>query len=223
MAISIATANVGSKPKRFGPVMLLLFGALGLLASIGAPGALAGSLVLLAAGTVWWWLRSTRHAVQRAEHDEWAAQAKARATEIAQLPELPVIAAPFALQKGEVCHWAAPAAWYELRAQRKASYSGLSYSIPIAKGLRYRVGTINLEGGRKELRRLDSGMLYLTNKRVFFDGQEKNTSLPYRSVAGVSIERFGLVLERQSGKSIHLEFSHDSPGAGVIIARHLGS
>ena len=60
-----------------------------------------------------------------------------------EMGDLPSVSAPIALQRNEACHLVTAARWLERKTERKrAGYSGFSYSVPIVKGLSYRVGTV---------------------------------------------------------------------------------
>jgi len=70
-------------------------------------------------------------------------------------------------------------------------------SIPIVKGVRYRVGSYKPQRvTREELTQIDVGEFYLTNKRVVFDGAHRNTAIRYSSLLG----RDAICRRHQAGK-----------------------
>jgi hypothetical protein len=100
------------------------------------------------------------------------------------------------LQRGEVVYFVCPAEWKELRKVR--AYGG-SYD---------------------DLTLIDTGILYVTNKRVMFDGQQKNTSLKYSSITKLRAYSDALLLEKATGKSPYLMVDADLVQlVGNIIAR----
>lgn len=133
--------------------------------------------------------------------------------------EMPSIPAAINLQRGETCHFTGGAAWHEMRTRtERVGYSGTSVSIPIVKGVRYRIGHYKPHRvTRQELTPIDSGEFYITNKRVVFDGQHKNAAIRYSSLLGVTPYSDGIKLEKSSGKSPYLLFDGDVELVTVIL------
>jgi hypothetical protein len=93
------------------------------------------------------------------------------------------------LKKNEVCHFSSSTDLIEER--RKSHYVGgtQGVSVRIAKGLSYRVGGFKGERVTEDYNEItDTGMLYITNKRIVFAGKKKNISYTLTSIA--SINRF---------------------------------
>jgi hypothetical protein len=116
--------------------------------------------------------------------------------------DLPAIPVPINLQRGEVCHAHMEAVWHEHRTRTETvGYSGFSTSVRICKGLRYRVSTVRPNRvTREELVQVDAGVLYLTNKRLIFDGQRKNTTFRLSSLLGFTPFADAVQLEKASGR-----------------------
>jgi len=137
--------------------------------------------------------------------------------------ELPQVPAPISLQRSEVCHGCFNVIWHELRTRTTGvRYAGPVASIPIMKGLRYRIGSVRT--GRvsvEELTRVDEGTIYVTNKRLIFDGAKRNTSIRYSAI--LSIEPFsdGLRIEKASGRSPTLVVLGDADVANALLAEVL--
>jgi hypothetical protein len=134
--------------------------------------------------------------------------------------EMPSVPTPIKLQRGEVCHFHAHASWHELRSRTETvGYSGTSVSIPIVKGVRYRVSNVRPRRvTRQELTLIDEGDLYITSKRVIFDGQLKNSAIRYSSLLGVTPYADGIKLEKSSGRSPYLLFDGDVELATAILS-----
>lgn len=55
--------------------------------------------------------------------------------------DLPSLAVPILLKRGELCHFAGPADHYQLKTvTKRMNYGGPTASIKIMKGVRWRVG-----------------------------------------------------------------------------------
>ena len=82
-----------------------------------------------------------------------------------QLPELIV---PITLKRGEMCHAVLDVHQYQLRTVTKSiGYSGPSARIRIMKGVSWRVGSVSVRRYTEDvMTHLDTGRLYLTNKRL---------------------------------------------------------
>lgn len=173
----------------------------------------------------WAWIKGEKARALRegSEYQAWLARAQAIAQLTGELPEMPTVPVSFSLQANEECYWAGEATWYEFRSStRRVNYHGLTASIPIAKGIRYRLGSIAPSVERSsELVAIDHGPLYVTNKRIYFDGQQKNTTLAWKAITEVQLFQGGIILEKNTGKSPHLMIRDGAEAAAAIIARQL--
>lgn len=115
----------------------------------------------------------------------------------------PTVAAPINLQRDEVCHFAAAADLHEVRTETARSYSSAtSVRIKIMKGVYYRVGSTSTSRVTRDvLRHIDSGTLYVTSKRVIFDGARKNHAIRLSNVLSVIPYSDGVELEKTSGRN----------------------
>lgn len=132
---------------------------------------------------------------------------------------LPAVGVPLALQKGEVCHYESHAQWHEVRKQTTTvGYSSQGISFRIARGVYYRVGAsrphrVTTEG----LTLIDEGTLYITSKRILFDGQKKNTALRLNTIIAFEPCADGIIIEKATGKSPHITLGGDAEMAAVIL------
>lgn len=92
------------------------------------------------------------------------------------------------LEKNEVLHLAGSAILIGLKTRRSpAVYHGLSVRVPIAKGLSYRAGTSSRVGERtEEWSKIEEGGLYLTNRRLLFQGEKRNASVRISKVTRIT-------------------------------------
>jgi Cdc6-like AAA superfamily ATPase len=96
------------------------------------------------------------------------------------LPELPEAPAPINLQKGERFYFDYDVEWHEMR---KARVAGASYDT---------------------LTKVDAGRIYITDRRLIFDGASKQTTLRYDTIIGGQLYRDALQLKKASGKGPYL-------------------
>lgn len=122
---------------------------------------------------------------------------------LAERGMFPEIAAPISLQRDEVCHFSSHADLHEMRTETQRTYSsGASVRIKIMKGVYYRVGSTQTHRVTRDvLRHIDSGMLYVTNKRVIFDGTRKNNAIRLANVLSVIPYSDGVEVEKTSGRN----------------------
>jgi hypothetical protein len=134
--------------------------------------------------------------------------------------QMPSIAVPIALQKDEICFWSDTGEWHELRTRTmRINYSGPVASIRIMKGLHWRVGSIAPSRvTREELTRLDSGTLYVTNKRILLTGAAKNYQLRYSGVLGIEVFSDAIRIEKSSGRSPVLVLRDPEIPAAILAA-----
>lgn len=126
------------------------------------------------------------------------------------------------LQKGEFCHYQAGASLYEDRKQTTGvSYSGPTYRFRIAKGFYYRAGNLSTTRKTEDVSSwIDSGVLYVTNKRLLFNGNKGNKAIRYSQI--VDLEPFidGVKIIKDSGKPPTFWLStNDGEILTAIIAR----
>ena len=90
---------------------------------------------------------------------------------------------PIHLDKGEEgFYWDETANLYELRAVRDGKVGGASFRI--AKGVTIHSGGFRSES-HDEWREIANGALYVTNKRIIFDGDKKNRVIKLSEVMSV--------------------------------------
>ena len=123
--------------------------------------------------------------------------------------ELEPIAVDITLFKGERCYLKAFASWYELRTRTTSiSYGGPVVSFRIAKGIRYRLGNVTpIRHTKDELTLIDSGAIYITDRRVIFMGAKRNATLRFTSLLGFTPYTDGVELEKSTGRSPVLTIS----------------
>jgi hypothetical protein len=132
---------------------------------------------------------------------------------------LPKLDVPVLLQRGELCHFVGAAAHHEIKTvTKRVNYSGPTASIKIMKGVRWRVGSISVERVTTEvMTMLDTGNLYITSKRVFFDGTKKNISIPLGKITHFTVFKNGVQIEKETGKDQYFLGTSDWELAGACL------
>jgi len=117
--------------------------------------------------------------------------------------DIPTIPAAISLFKGEKCYSEVVADWYELRTKTTSvSYHGPTVSIRIAKGVRYRLGNITpIRHTAEQLTKIDSGKLYVTDRRIIFTGAKRNSTLRFSTLLGFTPYSDGVKIEKSTGRS----------------------
>lgn len=125
--------------------------------------------------------------------------------------DLPVFEPPIILQKREVCYYAQPVDWYETRSVRHhVNYGGTTARIRIAKGIYYRLGSLDYNNTpTQELTFIDSGIIYITNKRTIFTGSKKNVAILFSRILNLVPYKDGVDIIKDSGKTPFLSFKDD--------------
>lgn len=137
--------------------------------------------------------------------------------------DLPIVDVGIKLYKSEVCYFTCSALWNEFRTvTRRINYAGVSTRIRIAKGVYYRVGTIAPQRiTSEELKLIDRGTIYLTNKRVIFMGIQKNFTLRLERLLAFSPYSDGIELEKDSGRNPILQLGDNTELFCRILSRVL--
>lgn len=92
------------------------------------------------------------------------------------------IAADLCLQKGEQCFFADSAVLYEPVATRRSTHLG--GGVRVAKGVVIGGGG-TISKSHDEWRELSSGTFYITNKRIFFDGDMHDRTIKMSALTSV--------------------------------------
>jgi len=120
------------------------------------------------------------------------------------------------LQKAEVCYLKiADVSWYEFRGSHKQDTS---------HGKTHKAFYLQEPSKQKSinssiLRFVDKGTLYMTNKRVIFDGQLKNSNIRLDGIESLIPYKNAVHILKQKGKSPVLHFSKKEDAFLLILER----
>ncbi len=134
--------------------------------------------------------------------------------------KLPILQSDIRLMDGEVLHFRTYIRWMEERTvTKRVNYSGFTYSTKIIGNVRWKAGTITPHRIQStELQEIDAGTLYLTNKRIIFNGQHENKTVTYKKIINFQPYTDGLLIEKETGKSPFLAFNNEIEKAATILA-----
>lgn len=76
--------------------------------------------------------------------------------------------------------------------------SGASFSIPIVKGVRYRIGSGSIQA-QKSWQVVAEGRLILTDKAVVFESPQKNERITWTQIADVELLQDGYKISKRNG------------------------
>lgn len=127
------------------------------------------------------------------------------------------------LDKNEKCYMSCPVKWSEFRKVPTGTinYAGPVARIKICKGLSYRAGSIKVQRPTTdEIVDIDSGTLYITDKKIIFMGSFGNKVIPLSKVLCVTEYGDALSVQRPTGKSPFL-YMEDAHKANLLISRYL--
>lgn len=111
---------------------------------------------------------------------------------------LPVIQPDIAIQKSESCHFmTGKVKWFELRKVRHKSYS------------------------TDELTLIDQGSLYLTDKRIVFNGSKKTSTIQLTKILKSIPAADGIKLGKDSGKDVTLHLPYQADIFCMMLERLL--
>lgn len=137
--------------------------------------------------------------------------------------ELPAIDVPINLQKHELCYFSSYAEWLENRTiTKRVNYGGPTARIKIMKGVYYRAGSMGVQRvTSEELKTIDAGQLYLTNRRILFVGSRKNSNIPINKILSINPYSDGVGIEKDSGTSPIFRMSESADILAMILTRIL--
>jgi len=140
------------------------------------------------------------------------------------IPEIDKTELPIRLPKTERCYFYVDAVYYEPRKVHtgRVNYGGLTYRYRIAKGLYLRMGTLNFYPQTEEkLVPLDSGTVFITNKKILFVGNKGSRKIDLRRIIDFKPYRDGIQIIKDAGRSPFLKLDTDIELLVVLLNRLL--
>lgn len=137
--------------------------------------------------------------------------------------DMPTVEPDIILQRGEICHYMGDADWLESRTvTKRINYGGLGYRVRIMKGLYWRGGSMGLQRvTAEEIAAIDIGRLYVTSKRILFNGGYKNMNLPLGRIIEIVPYTDGVGVEKDRGLSPIFRVGEDAEVLALVLGRVL--
>lgn len=133
---------------------------------------------------------------------------------------LPIVPSPLGLQRGEVAHmWVTAEAFEDRQRTRAVSFAGPTVSIPIMKGVRYRMGRYNV--GRETYQYQHSfgiGTMVVTNARLLFVG-ERSLTAKLTNILDIEGYSDGVKITRTTGKPHTFVYGEENRDLSTVLAR----
>ncbi|HBB02787.1 MAG: hypothetical protein US89_C0009G0032 [Candidatus Peregrinibacteria bacterium GW2011_GWF2_38_29] len=138
------------------------------------------------------------------------------------LPEIQRHDIDIIFKKDEILHWGCPGITRKYKKiTNRINYGGLTASIKIMKGLRYRVGSVGFSTSSSEhLVTEDVGAFWLTNQRIGFKGNRKNFAFPYSKIHAFELTPTGLVISKE-GKETPYIIGLDDYDIPCMVISHI--
>lgn len=135
--------------------------------------------------------------------------------------DLPIKEVSINLQKNECCYFTSNADWLENRTvTNRINYEGPTARIKIMKGIYYRAGSIGVQRITSEqLQKIDSGQVFLTNKRIIFVGNKKNSNIQLNKILSINPFSDGVEIEKDSGESPIFRLSNNADLFAMTLSR----
>lgn len=136
---------------------------------------------------------------------------------------IPEINVGINLHKNESCYFVYDVNWLENRkVTRRIRYSGPTVRIKIMKGVYWRAGDLGIQKVSEDvLQKIDTGRIYLTNKRIIFVGANKSITIPLTKVLDFVAYKNGVEIQKSTGKNPFLEFNNSVQLFCMIFERVL--
>ncbi len=117
-----------------------------------------------------------------------------------QVPRPFIDNVPVNFKKGEKVYYCSLASLKKWKTvTERAGFGGISFSFPIAKGIRYRVGAFKPIVNKKSVLTVaDFGHLVIADQRIFFIGKKENFSIRLDKIMQMGVTDDGLVLQREN-------------------------
>lgn len=104
----------------------------------------------------------------------------------------------------------------------RINYGGFSGSVKIARGIRYRVGSLKVDVQKKQvLSSEDAGFIYMTTDNIAYLGVHKNFSLPYNKIVSLDIKNGYLFIYKKSKEAPFIILMDDYEVLLAIVSSKL--
>jgi len=135
--------------------------------------------------------------------------------------EIPSIDVDINLQRKERCYFHTQTDWLEQRrVTKRIRYSGPTVRLKIVKGVYWRMGDLGIQPvSEEQWKVIDSGHLFLTNKRLIFMGSHRNKTIRLNRILNFVPYTNGVEIQKDRGKNPFLKFSRNVDVFSMILGR----
>jgi hypothetical protein len=135
--------------------------------------------------------------------------------------DIPVKQVDINLEQNEQCFFTIHADWLENSAvTKRINYGSPDYRLKIMKGAYYRADRVKIERIKSdELQVIDSGIVYITTRRILFAGSKKNSTIQLNQILSVVPYSDGIEIEKESGKSVVLRVTNNPDILALTLGR----
>lgn len=118
---------------------------------------------------------------------------------------LPILQADILLKQGEMCHFATSAQLLEESTKTRYVGGSSGVSFRIVKGVTFRTGSFKGTPIRESYKKItDSGVLYVTNKKVTFIGNRKNATYPINKIIHITKYSDGIQFQKENESKMRI-------------------
>jgi hypothetical protein len=122
-----------------------------------------------------------------------------------------------ALQKSEICYLEIPFVnWYEHRARQTYHYG--AYVVE-KNTMNFYLDSNSKPCNLNQLSLIEKGSLYITNKRVIFLGQEKNSNIKFGKILNIKPYKDGIEIIKETGKNPVIQVRDNADILCLILQR----
>lgn len=109
---------------------------------------------------------------------------------------------PILLRSREECYFTVPTVWQQNKTiTERRGYAGASIGFRVARGVHFSVGrAVPVSKQYEAIQPVSEGEIYITNKKIVFNGEKKSTSITMGRVIQVEIYSDAVEIRKTSGK-----------------------
>lgn len=178
-------------------------------------------IVLVVAGAIYWAVQQSKKAEERrSEYSAALRNARSLLLSDENSASLPVLSAASigyrAVGRENLIAVHDGISRLEYKSTGRYRTHGASFSVPIMKGVRYRVGSTSVRT-QKEWQVIASGRLIVTDKAVAFESPERNERITWTQIAGVELHIDGFTIAKRSGPPRRFIAANPDPHFAVVL------
>ncbi|MBE8726196.1 hypothetical protein [Flavobacterium hungaricum] len=131
--------------------------------------------------------------------------------------DLQTIEADILIQKSETCYFRANSVkWYEFKSLRQKPTNYIS-NFKVLKEFYLNLNSQGANNNNPYIKYVDSGSLYLTNKRIIFIGRNKNINIRFEKILRLTPQLDGIEVEKDTIKSAFIQLTNKADEFSLIL------